>query len=196
LGQSSGLLPAAIVPPVKATNLGQYGFALNVSTSPASLLAAQAHLGEGMTAQPVNNGYYGWNSTGAMTPIERYATMFSGYPMLGVDGTEWYFPQRLTDDTMAVGNGIANPAQAVLGVDATMGRELPHRLLIYAFGARLGGQSVLNSAMQLASQSGIPQSNLTLVNEQSTYAHNDPAGAYPTNAFFSRLVPFLRKVAS
>ena len=28
-----------------------------------------------------------------------------------VDGTEWYFPQRLTDDTGAVDNGNANPAQ-------------------------------------------------------------------------------------
>ena len=31
--------------------------------------------------------------------------------MNGVDGTEWYFPQRLTDDTGAVDNGNANPAQ-------------------------------------------------------------------------------------
>jgi hypothetical protein len=34
------------------------------------------------------------------------------------------------------------------------------------------------------------------VNRQSTYAHNDPAGAYPHNAFFDRLVPFLSKVGS
>jgi hypothetical protein len=26
---------------------------------------------------------------------------------------------------------------------------------------------------------------------RSTYAHNDPAGAYPHNAFFAHLVPFL-----
>src|SRR5262249_21391037 len=127
---------------------------------------------------------------------KRFATMFSGYPMLNVDGTEWYFPQRLTDDTAAVGNGIANPAQSVLGVNANMGDHLPHNLLMYAFGAALGGQSVLNSASQLASQSGIPQSNLPLINEQSTYAHNDPAGAYPTNIFFNGLVPFLGKVAT
>jgi hypothetical protein len=194
LGQSSGLLPASIVPPVPATNLGQYGYALNVATSPPSLVAAQAHLGEGLASQPLPNGYFGWNSTGALTPIQRFATMFSGYPMLNVDGTEWYFPQRLTDDTAAVGNGIANPAQSVLGVNATMGDDLPHNLLMYAFGA-LGGQSVLDAASQLASQSGIPQSHLTLINEQGTYAHNDPAGAYPTNIFFNGLVPFLGKVA-
>ena len=43
LGQTSGLLPASIVPLVPASNLGQFGYALNVGTSPPSLRAAQAH---------------------------------------------------------------------------------------------------------------------------------------------------------
>ena len=193
LGQTSGLLPSDIVPPVRVTNLGQYGYALNAATSPSSLLAAQAHLGTGVAAPgPI----HGWDGTGALTPIKRFATMFSGYPMKNVDGTEWYFPQRLTDDTGAVDNGNANPAQSVLDVDATMGHDLPKDLLIYAFGARLGGGRVLEDAQLLAEQSHIPLSNLTLVNRQSTYSHNDPAGAYPNNAFFDNLVPFLKKVDS
>jgi pimeloyl-ACP methyl ester carboxylesterase len=193
LGESSGLLPADIVPSVPVTNVGQYGFALNVATSPPSLAAAQAHLGQGVaTAGPV----HGWNGTGALTPIKRFATMFSGAGIQNTDGTEWYFPQRLTDDTAAVGNGNANPAQSVLDVHATMGHELPHGLLIYAFGAHLGGQGVLAAAQSLAQQSHIPSSHLTLVNRQSTYAHNDPAGAYPTNVFFQDLVPFLKHVTA
>jgi hypothetical protein len=120
--------------------------------------------------------------------------MFSGYPMKNVDGTEWYFPQRLTDDTGVVDNGNANPAQKVLDVDATMGHHLPKALRIYAFGARLGGEGVLQDARILANQSGIPLSHLTLVNRQSTYSHNDPAGAYPNNVFFDHLVPFLEKI--
>ena len=68
--------------------------------------------------------------------------MFSGEGIQNANGTEWYFPQRLTDDTGAVDNGNANPAQSVLDVDATMGHSLPKNLLIYAFGARLGGASV------------------------------------------------------
>ena len=64
-----------------------------------------------------------------------------------------------------------------------------------AFGARLGGAAVLVDARVLASQSHIPAGNLTLVNRQSTYSHNDPAGAYPTNAFFAELVPFLRRIS-
>jgi len=54
---------------------------------------------------------------------------------------------------------------------------------------------VLDGARLLASQSQIPASNLTLVNRQDTYAHNDPAGAYPANDFFAQLVPFLHKVS-
>ncbi len=195
-GQSSGLLPTSLVPDVRVTNLAQYGYALNVATSPSSLLAAQAHLGEGLAAQPTSDGLYGWNGAGALTPIARFATMFSGYPMNNVDGTEWYFPQRLTDDTKAVGNGDPNPAQEILDVNSTLGHDLPKNLLIYAFGARLGGQAVLDAAQALAEQSGIPMSNLTLVNDQSTYAHNDPAGAYPHNAFFADLLPFLGRVSS
>jgi pimeloyl-ACP methyl ester carboxylesterase len=194
LGESSGLLPANIVPPVPVTNAGQYGYALNATSSTArnNLLAAQAHLG---TAVSASGPVHGWNGAGALTPIKRFATMFSGYPLKNVDGTEWYFPQRLTDDTGAVDNGNANASQKILDVDATMGHRLPKGLRIYAFGARLGGADVLQDARILARQSHIPLGNLTLVNRASTYAHNDPAGAYPHNVFFQHLVPFLKKIA-
>jgi len=191
LGETSGLLPAAIVPPVPVTNLGQFGFALNAASSPVSLLAAQAHLGVGVAS---TGAVHGWNGAGALTPIKRFATMFSGYPMKNVDGSEWYFPARLTDDSGAVDNGNANPAQKILDVDATMGHKLPKALRIYAFGARLGGAGVLQDARILARQSHIPMSHLTLVNRHSTYSHNDPAGAYPDNVFFAHLVPFLGKM--
>jgi hypothetical protein len=32
---------------------------------------------------------------------------------------------------------------------------------------------------------------VTLVNEENTYAHNDPNGGYPNNEFVAHLVPFL-----
>jgi hypothetical protein len=82
----------------------------------------------------------------------------------------------------------------VLGVDATVGRRLPRRLLIYAFGARLGGAAVLVDPKQLAAQSGIPATNLLLIDRASTYAHNDPVGAYPRNAFAAGLVRFLHRI--
>ena len=192
LGQSSGLLSAFhLSPTVPVTNLAQFGYALNVGTSPMSLLAAQAHLGRGIS--PIGP-VHGWDGAGALTPIDRFATMFSGLGVAGADGTEWYFPERLTIDSGAVDNGAANPADSVLGVDATMGRRLPKRLEIYAFGARLGGAGVLTDAKSLAAQAGIPANNLLLINRQSTYAHNDPAGAYPHNAFFAGLMRFLGRV--
>ncbi len=193
LGQTFALLPSDLKPPVRVTNLGQYGFALNVGTSPATLAAAQAHLGRGVAAQgPV----HGWDGAGALTPITRFATMFAGFGVDGADGTEWYFPQRLTDDTGAVGNGLPNPAQSVLGVHSTLGRHLPKALRIYAFGAALGDGGVLAATRALAKQSHIPARNLTLIDRHLTYAHNDPNSAYPHNVFFDHLVPFLRKLAA
>jgi pimeloyl-ACP methyl ester carboxylesterase len=192
LGQSSGLLGAFhLTPSVPVTNLAQFGYALNVATSPESLVAAQAHLGQGISP---NGPVHGWDGTGALTPITRFATVLSGLGVAGADGTEWYFPQRLTIDAGAVDNGIANPAQRVLDIDAVLGRRLPRRLRIYAFGARLGGAGVLADARALAGLSGIPGRNLTLINRAGSYAHNDPAGAYPRNAFFGGLAKFLRRV--
>jgi hypothetical protein len=55
---------------------------------------------------------------------------------------------------------------------------------------------VLAAAGQLARQSHIPRSHLTLIDRHRTYAHNDPNGAYPHNAFFAHLVPYLATVAA
>jgi hypothetical protein len=102
----------------------------------------------------------------------------------------------LTDDTAAVGNGLANAAQPVLGLSSTKGSTLPKRLHIYAVATSLGGPRVLAAAEALAQQSGIPKSNLTLLDRSSTYAHNDPNGAYPKNDFVDGLVPFLDHIDS
>jgi hypothetical protein len=192
LGQAFTLLPPNLKPPVPATNLGEYGYALDVKTSPPSLAAAQAHLGQ----LAASGNPRGWDSTGALTPIRRYAEMFGGWGLKGLDGTAWYHPMRLTIDSGAVGNGLANPAQKVLGVHTIDGRKLPRNLRIYAFGAALGGAGVPAAAQALAKQSHIPLRNVTTLNRASTYAHNDPAGASPHNDFLSHLLPFLKKVAT
>jgi pimeloyl-ACP methyl ester carboxylesterase len=192
LGQSFSLLPPNLKPPVPVTNLAQFGYALDTKTSPTSLRAAQAHLGQ---LAPSGNPR-GWDGKGALTPIKRFAEMFSGTGLKGLDGTAWYHPMRLTIDAGAVAQGNPNPAQQVLDVHATEGHKLPRNLRIYAFGAALGGAAVPAAAESLAKQSHIPRRNLTLVNRQSTYAHNDPAGASPThNLFLKKLVVFLRGIA-
>ena len=138
--------------PVPVTNLAQYGYALDSETSPAGLRAAQAHLGRlAASGEP-----RGWDQAGELTPIGRYARMFAGWRLKSLDGTAWYHPRRLTIDAGAVAAGNANPAQDVLGVRATHGDDLPRKLRIYAFGAALGGQRVLDAARALATQSGIP----------------------------------------
>jgi len=197
IGQTFALLPAVLKPPIRVTNLAQYGYALDTKTSPPSLIAAQAHLGQinqtgncGQTGNPP----CGWDSTGALTPIQRYATMFSGFGLMGLDGTAWYHPMRLTIDSGAVAAGNANPAQDILNVHATHGHDLPRKLRICAFGAALGGQRVLDAATILANQSGIPLDHLTLLDRQETYAHNDPNSAFPQNDFIDELVPFLAQL--
>ena len=93
----SALLPFGLKPPVPVTNLAQFGWG---STSPPRRSCSRSRLtsGPGSTSTPMANGLHGWNGTGALTPIKRFAQMFSGAGV-GVDGTEWYFPQRLTDDS-------------------------------------------------------------------------------------------------
>jgi pimeloyl-ACP methyl ester carboxylesterase len=185
------LLPENLKAPVPVTNVGGYGYALDTATSPAGLVAAQAHLGHLADSGDPR----GWDPGGELTPIKRYADMFSGWGLQGLDGTAWYHPMRLTLDAGAVANGNKNAAQKVLGVRTTHGRDLPRKLRMYAFGAALGGTRVLDAARTLAKQSRIPSSRVTLVDRHETYAHNDPNSAAPKNDFVAKLLPFLRKVA-
>jgi hypothetical protein len=170
-----------------------------------SLAAAQIPGGAGVEEEEEETEpgvfLHGWNGAGALTPVSRYAEMLSGTGLRDASGSEWYFPARLTLDTGAVGNGLENPAQEVLGLHSTMGRDLPTSLHILAIDSELdkllgGEQTTLTEAEALAEQSGIPRENLTLIDEEDTYAHNDPAGAMPSiNEFFKHLVPFLQGIA-
>jgi hypothetical protein len=191
IGQAWPGLPANLKPTIPVTNRAQYGYALDTATSPPALAAAQAHLGHlAGTGNP-----RGWDDAGELTPLDRFARMFSGFGLKGLDGTAWYHPMRLTLDGGAVAAGNRNPAQKVLDVRATHGHALPRRLRIYAFGAALGGQRVLDAAKALARQSHIPKSHLKLIDRHTTYAHNDPNSAAPRNAFVKALIPFLRGIA-
>ena len=191
LGWSFPLLPANLKPPVQPTNEAQFGYAVDADSSPPTLLAAQVNAGRLADSGDPR----GWEGAGEITPIQRYAKMLAGRWVRGADGSAWYHPQRLTIDSRAVANGNANPAQDILDVDATHGDDLKRKTRIYAFGAALGGQGVLDSARALARQSDIPRRRLTLVNRENTYTHNDPNSASPENAFVDRLIPFLGRIA-
>jgi hypothetical protein len=187
------------------SNEAEFGFGVNVGTSPPTLIAAQIHAGKGIETGVLNEaGVHPWNDEGALTPLRRYAEMLSAPRLPNADGTEWYFPERLTLDTGAVAEGNANPAQEVLGEHAIHGHELPTSLKILAINSELDkaiGANSLIAAEILAEQSGIPKSNLTLIEVENEYAHNDPAGADPAvgglaaNKFFQNMVPFLEGIA-
>ena len=208
LAEGFPLLPGYLKPHnekgelIPVTNEAEFGYGVNVGTSPPSLLAAQIHAGAGLEETPKEDGLRGWNGTGALSPVHRYAEMLAGTDFPTADGDEWYFPERLTIDTGAVADGNANPAQEVLGEHAIHGHELPTSLKILAISTELDkafGGSVLTAAEDLAEQSGIPRSNLTLIDKEDEYAHNDPAAADPEgniegNAFYSALVPYLEGV--
>jgi pimeloyl-ACP methyl ester carboxylesterase len=194
-------LPPDLRGPISpVTNEAGFGFSVNVGTSPVALAAAQIHGGAGVEEATEADGLHGWSGSGALTPVSRYAEMLAG-ARLRESGSEWYFPARLTLDTGAVGNGLANPAQEVLGLHSTMGEHLPKSLRILAIDSELdklfgGGGTTLTEAELLAAQSGIPSENLTLIEVENLYAHNDPAGATPEdNEFFKHLVPFLQGIA-
>jgi pimeloyl-ACP methyl ester carboxylesterase len=189
------LLPASLKGPpgVNPTNEAAFGFATDVKTSPSSLIAAQVHSGQ----LAASGDPRGWDRAGNITPIQRWATMFSGWGLQNLDGTAWYHPLRLTIDSGAVGDGLPNPAQAVLDVHSTDATKLRKSLRIYAFAAALGNTRVIQGAQALAAEARIPRRNLKLVNRAATYAHNDPSAAAPkVNAFLKRLIPFLGKISA
>ena len=175
------------------TNEAGYGYSTDVKTSPSSLLAAQVHSGQ----LAASGDPRGWDRAGNITPIQRWASMFSGWGLQNLDGTAWYHPLRLSIDSGAVGDGLPNPAQSVLDVHSTDATKLRKRLKIYAFAAALGGARVISAAQSLAAEARIPRKNLKLVDRSATYAHNDPSAAEPkVNAFLKKLIPFLKSISA
>jgi len=175
-------LPAALRPPVPVTNAAGYGYAVDNDTSPSNLTLVHMHIG-GLAAAGDPRPW----ADGELGTVARAARMFSGIE--GIDGSAWYHPRRLSLDGQAVAGGVANPAQRVLGVRATHGRDL--ELPIYAFETSLGAGRVLKGARALARRSHV---KATLVDRHTTYDHLDPLSASPdANEFVKTVIPFLRR---
>jgi pimeloyl-ACP methyl ester carboxylesterase len=185
------LAPADLKPPVPATNAGQYGYAVDETTSPANLALVQSHIGKlAGSGDP-----RGWHD-GELGSVGRAASVFSEQvgmknQKVGEDGTSWYHPAKLSIDSGAINNGVDNPAQAVYGDHATMGHSV--KLPMYSFDTSLGGGRVADATRQLAKQSDVPKSWVKTVKRIKTYSHIDPiSAAPPRNAFLKTVVPFLR----
>ena len=184
--QAWPLLPAYLKPPVRATNAAAYGYAVDTSTGPESLALVQSHLG-GLAAAGDPRGFV----EGGLTTVARAAGVFTGVP--GLDGSSWYHPRRLSLDGSAVNGGVRTPAQQVLGLRTTRGREV--RIPIYAFSTSLGAGRVLTAARNLARRSRVPARDVTLVDRAATYAHIDPLSVGgERNEFVATVVPFLKRL--
>jgi hypothetical protein len=88
LGQAFPGPPANLKPPMPVTTRGSTATRSDTETSPPRSRPAQAHLGHlAATGDP-----RGWDDAGELTPLDRYARMFSGFGLRGLDGTAWYHP--------------------------------------------------------------------------------------------------------
>lgn len=186
------LAPPYLVPPVPATNAAQYGYAVDATTSPASLALVQSHIGKlAGSGDP-----RGWHD-GELGNVNRAASVFSEHvgmknQTVGEDGTSWYHPSKLSIDSGAINNGVDNPAQAVYGDHATMGDQV--KLPMYSFDTSLGNGRVADATRQLAEQSKVPDGWVKTVKRTKNFAHIDPISAAPAkNAFLQTVIPFLRK---
>jgi len=150
--QAWSLLPAPVKAPVPATNAAQFGFAVDVDTGPKNLAEAQAHLG-GLASSGDPRGF----RDGGYATVRRAARSLNG--IAGADGTAWFHPRRLTLDAMAVGGGVTNPAQKLLGLRAEHGADV--HVPIYALETSLLKGVVLKATRGLARRSHVPARDVT-----------------------------------
>jgi hypothetical protein len=184
--QAWPFFPQALKPSVPVTNRAGFGFVLDAKSGPASLALVQAHIG----ALADSGDPRGWVDSGP-APVLRAAQALNG--IVGSDGTAWFHPKRLSLDAGAIAGGVANPAQKLLGVRATHGRDV--RLPIYAIETSLGKGRVLKAAKALAKRSHVPSKDVTLVDRSTTYSHCDPIfDEASKNDFIKTVVPFLKRV--
>ena len=182
-GQQWPLLPKILNPPVTVNHRAQYGYAIDTETGPESLALVQMHVGKLAPSGDPRD----WQD-GELGSVERAATVFSG--PVGMDGTAWYHPRRLTLDGSATNGGTPTAAQRTLGVRSTRAKDVD--VPIYAFAASLGGDRVIAGAKRLGRIGG---GKVTAVNRKTTFAHLDPIAAAPDkNDFLETVVPFLKRI--
>ena len=178
------LLPAASKPRVRVSNRAQFGWSIDVDTSPPSLAGGQAHLG-GLEREGDPRGF----RDGGDATVARAARALTG--IQGVDGAAWFHPARLTVDAKAVAGGVPNSAQKLLGLRASHGADMD--VPIYAFETSFLEGQILSAARSLARRSHLPARKVTLVDRSASDAHSDPLYDSPDhNDFEKTVVPFLR----
>ncbi len=179
--QDFALLPATFRPPFPVTNAALLAHAFDRDTSSADLRLLHVNgggLAEGGDAR-------GWVD-GGVTPVARLAAFAARTP---VNGTEWFFPRRLTLDVDAASPLKRTKATRLLGLRVRHAKRI--KLPLYAFQTDLTDGGVLRGARKLKSMSRITRA--TLVDGAPEQSHLDPLLAAPeANEFLQTVVPFLR----
>ncbi|HYI19426.1 MAG TPA: hypothetical protein VD836_12000 [Solirubrobacteraceae bacterium] len=179
--QDFALLPATFRPPFPVTNAALLAYAFDRDTSSAALRLLHVN-GGGLAEGGDPNGWV----DGGVTPVARLAAFAARTP---VNGTEWFFPRRLTLDVDAASPLKPTKATRLLGLRVRHARRI--KLPLYAFQTDLTGGGVLRGARKLKSMSRITRA--TLVDGAPEQSHLDPLVAAPeANEFLQTVVPFLR----
>lgn len=180
--QDFALLPPALRPPVPVTNEALLGYAFDRDTSPAELALLRVNSGTIAASGDVR----GW-AEGGVTPIARLAEFAARTP---VNGTEWFFPKRLTLDVDGASHLRRNRITRLLGLRPWHAKRID--VPLYAFQTDLTGGRVLRGARRLKALSRIKRA--TLVQGAPEQSHLDPLLAAPgTNEFLATVVPFLTR---
>ncbi len=177
------LIPAALKPPVPATNEGALGYAFDESTSPAVLSLIHVRAGALATSgdpRPWQNG--------EVTPIENVAKLFGRSP---VDASEWYFPLRLSLDVQGASALGRNPVTNYLHLRVWHKRAID--VPLYAIQTSLSQGRVLRGARRLVAASHIPARKVKLVNAEGVNSHLDPLTSAPGKSrFLKTVIPWLK----
>jgi len=177
------LLPAMFKPGFPVTNRGQLGFAFDETTSPSAL--SLIHVRAGKLGAATGGKPADWIN-GEVTPIENVAAGFGQEP---TNGTEWYFPTRLSFDLGAMAGLEPSPSSEFLGLRPKYAKDV--KLPVFAIQTSLS-QGRLKAST--ASFVAMNKSKLTFVDASTTNSHLDPLLAAPkTSAFLKNVIPWLKK---
>ena len=181
--QDFALLPDFLRPPFPVTNAALLAYGFDRDTGPPALQLLHINGGGLATERDVR----GWVD-GGVTPVARLAAFAARTP---VNGTEWFFPRRLTLDVDAASPLRRTRAARLLGLRLRHAKRI--RLPLYAFQTDLTHGGVLRGARRLKRMSRITRA--TLVDGAPEQSHLDPLlAATEVNEFLETVVPFLRSL--
>jgi pimeloyl-ACP methyl ester carboxylesterase len=177
-------IPAALKPPVPATNEGAIGYVFDESTSLAALSLIHVRAGELAPSgdpRPWQNG--------EVSPIENVAKLFGRSP---VDAGEWYFPKRLSLDVQVA--GVSRRSAVTNYLHLRVWHQQAIDVPLYAIQSSLSQGRVLRVARRLQKSSRIPARKVKLVDASAVNSHLDPLTSAPAKSrFLKTVIPWLKR---